>query len=92
MLWVACYMVPMFLISIFKYLREWWTGQKEEERKPEVAASSGCPVGAGNAAPEGVTNPHLKASAKVAGESSDAGNLSTDGVSDDDKKKAWWPV
>ena len=78
-------MVPMFLIQILKWIKEWWTGKKEEE-KPDEKKASGCPMSAGKAIPEGVTECPMKSvnKTKVAGESSDAGNLSTDGVSDGD--------
>ena len=82
-------MVPMFIYGIYKWLKEWWTGVKEEE-KPVEKKASGCPVSA--VIPEGVTECPVSSKTtskrKVAGESSDAGNLSTEGVSDGDAVEA----
>ena len=58
MLWVACYLVPMFLYQIIDWLRKWWYGDKEEKKdekkvdgvcpmkdgKTDEKAASGCPM------------------------------------------------
>ena len=75
----------MFLVQFLSWLKTWWYGKPAEEEKPAEAKASGCPMSAGKAIPEGVTECPMKSASKkkVAGESSDA-NASTDGVSDGD--------
>ncbi len=76
MLWVACYLVPVFIYQIYAFIYKMIYGEApKEDEKPKVAG--GCPFSSGDKPVEGVENPHEKKEVTAADTSKVSENADT---------------